>query len=187
MADEERPTSEEEQSLRLPSLRASLRRRKAPRTTPHRTEPMQPPEPVGPVLTEAPPVARRRRRLGVHLPGPAAALVSGALVGAALVAMTTGTLHLCTAMRGTSSCGEAGLVPLLAIVVVAVVLGSVLLRVLGVEAHTSTSLLAVSLLVVVVLLALLPALDQRWALVGVPLLATLTYLASWWLTTSQRD
>jgi hypothetical protein len=123
----------------------------------------------------------------LHLPGPVAALATGAVVGVALVAMTSATLSVCTSVRGTSSCGMAGLVPLLVITVAAVVLGSVLLRVLGVATPTSTSLLAMALLVVLVLLALLPALDQRWAAYAVPVLAMLTYVGSWWLTTNYTE
>jgi hypothetical protein len=100
-----------------------------------------------------------------------------------LVALTWAGLHACTALRGTSSCGTPGVLLLLAITVVSIVLGSLLLRLAGVAAHASTSLLGVALLVVLVLLALLPVLDDSWVVVVIPLTAACTFAGSWWLTT----
>ena len=86
--------------------------------------------------------------------------MTGAVVGLALVGLTWAGLHACTSVRGTPSCGTPGVLLLLVITVAVVVLGSLLLRLAGVAAHGSTSLLGVALLVVLVLLALLPVLGR---------------------------
>jgi hypothetical protein len=137
-------------------------------------------------VTPAPePKRRRERRLvRVHLPGPVVALVTGAVAGLALVGLTAASLHLCTTMRGTSSCGRPGVLLLLLITVAVVLLGALPLRLLGVGPAGSTSFLGVGLLVVLILLALLPVADRWWMVVVVPVLAMLTYLAAWWLTTT---
>jgi hypothetical protein len=127
---------------------------------------------------------RLSRRLPVHVPGPLAAAATGAVVGLVVVGLTTASLRLCSSMRGTSSCGNPGLLLLLAITVLAVFLGSLMLRTAGVAAYGSTSFLGVGLLVVLILLALLPVLDRWWVVIVVPLVAVLTHLASWWLTTT---
>jgi hypothetical protein len=130
------------------------------------------------------PKRRRRRRIPVHLPGPVVALITGAVVGLVLVGLTSASMHLCTAVRGTSSCGKPGILLLLLITLVVILLGALLLRLAGITAYGSTSFLGVGLLVVLVLLALLPVLDDWWVVIVVPLLAMLTYVASWWLTTT---
>jgi len=197
MAEEPHPERGQENhdgpSLELPSLRGAFRRRRTPQpaptplvTTPaaasRETVPLPAPEP------EREPEPRRRRRRPVRLhfgvPGPVAALLTGAVVGLALVGLTSATLRLCTAWRGTSSCGNPGILLLLAIVVATMALGALALRLLGVATAASTSLLGVGLLGVVVLLALLPVLDRGWMVVAVPLLSMLTHLAAWWLTTT---
>ncbi|WP_151083713.1 cation diffusion facilitator family transporter [Nocardioides cynanchi] len=136
---------------------------------------------------QAPATPKPRRslpRVRIHLPGPVVALLTGAVVGLALVGLTSASLHLCSAMRGTSSCGKPGLLLLLVITVAMVMLGSVLLRLAGVETSGSTSFLGVGLLVVVILLALLPVIFDWWMVVVVPLVAMATYTAAWWLTTT---
>jgi hypothetical protein len=144
-----------------------------------------------PVAARAEPSAasepRTRRslpRFQIHLPGPVVALVTGAIVGLALVGLTSASLHLCSAVRGTSSCGKPGYLLLLVITVAMVLLGSVLLRLAGVDAAGSTSFLGVGLLVVIILLALLPVIFHWWMAIVVPLVAMLTYAGAWWLTTT---
>jgi hypothetical protein len=202
-----------EPSLELPSLRSAFRRKKprkngsdrsasravAPRSPRQQEDPLRASAPL--VTTPAaPPVhdepepeeepapepkrRRERRPVRVHLPGPVAALLTGALVGLALVGLTWAALHLCTSWRGTSSCGQPGILLLLAITALAALLGAVLLRLLGVATAGSTSLLGIGLLGVLVLLALLPVIESGWMLVVVPALAMLTHLAAWWLTTT---
>jgi hypothetical protein len=146
------------------------------------------PEVTSPVLTatdQTPPPARRRIR--AHSPGPVAAVVVGAVVGLVLVGLTAASLRVCTSMRGTSSCGKPGILLLLVVTAAVVVLGSLLLRLGGVAAHGSTSFLGVGLLVVVILLALLPVLDEWWVAIAVPLLAMVTFAASYWLTSTYTD
>ncbi len=123
----------------------------------------------------------------MHLPGPVAAPITGAVVGLAMVGLTAGGLHLCTSVRGTDSCGKPGILVLLVITAVAILLGSLLLRLAGVAAHGSTSFLGVGLLVVLILLALLPVLDESWVVIAVPAIAMLTFLAAWWLTTTYAE
>jgi hypothetical protein len=72
----------------------------------------------------------------------------------------------------------------LALVVATMALGALMLRLLGVATAGSTSVLGVGLLGIVLLLALLPALDRGWIVVAVPLLSMLTHLAAWWVTTT---
>jgi len=96
---------------------------------------------------------------------------------------TSAGLHACTALRATSSCGKPGILLLLAATVLTVFLGSLLLR-LGVDSPGSTSFLGVGLLVVVILLALLPVIADRWIVVVVPVVAMLTFAAARWLTTT---
>ena len=135
--------------------------------------------------TEEPPAPRPRgRSIRVHLPGPIAAALTGAVVGLGLVGFTAGSQHLCSSMRGTSSCGTPGLLLLLVIVVAVGLGGSVLLWLAGVRAHGSTSILGLALLVVLVLLTLLSVLDEWWVVIAVPVLSTVTYVAAWWLTTT---
>jgi hypothetical protein len=109
------------------------------------------------------------------------------VVGLVLVGLTAGSLRLCTSIRGTSSCGKPGILLLLAIAAIAILLGALLLRVAGVAAPGSTSFLGVGLLVVLVLLALVGVLDEWWVVIVVPVLAALTHLAAWWLTTTYAE
>ena len=210
MADQRRHDPEDDHaSLELPRVRSLFRRRKR---TPEPAgeseagqeharqpvpEPSPAPEPAAedtsvlpfalteePAEAEAPRRRRPRRPIHIHLPGPLVALLTGAVVGLALVGLTSAGLHLCSSMRGTSSCGTPGLLVLLVITLVAIVLGSLLLRLFGVGTHGSTSFLGVGLLVVVILIALLPVLDDWWVVIVVPALAMITFVAAWWLTTT---
>ena len=198
MADDERPGSDEtDSSLELPSLRSAFRRRRRP---PPEREPEVPDTAIPPVaITQEPtseptsePADRPKRRrprgpIRIHLPGPLVAPLTGAIVGLALVGLTSAGLHLCSAMRGTSSCGKPGIVLLLVITVAVILLGSLLLRLADVDTHGSTSFLGVGLLGVLLMLALLPALHAWWIVMAVPLLAMATFLAAWWLTTTHSE
>jgi hypothetical protein len=213
MADDERHDPDSpDPSLQLPSLRSAFRRRRRERSpddaesapddsvalpqTQQVDGPELSPGPVG--LPEAHPevtspllvatedaLPRDRRR--IRLPGPVAAVLTGAVVGLVLVGLTAASLHVCSDLRGASSCGKPGILVLLAITAAVIVLGSLLLRVAGVPAHGSTSFLGVGLLVVLILLALLPVLDEWWVVIAVPALAMATFAASWWLTTTYAE
>ena len=118
---------------------------------------------------------------------PAASLTGVAVGGlAVLLAWLAGVG--CEAVRGTSACGGGpGLLILLVVLVVLTWAGSLLLRVLGVPHAGSTSLLAVGILAVLVLVFLLGSLDERWAIVAVPVASAISYAASWWVTGAVGD
>jgi hypothetical protein len=133
------------------------------------------------------PTPGRGRR---HLPttsvsGLPAAAVTGVVVGglAVLLAWLAGVG--CETVRGTSACGGGpGLLILVVVVAVLAWAGSLLLRLLGVPHAGSTSVLAVGVLAVLVLVFLLSSLDEWWALVAVPLASVIAYASSWWVTTA---
>ena len=184
MSDDDRASDEQESSLELPSLRAAFRRRRVGADVPPESAESAQDDSA---KKRAPRAARVRVRVRVprvHLPGPVAAALTGAVVGLALVGLTAAALHGCTAWRGTTSCGTPGIVLLLLIAALAALVGSLLLRLAGVESPGSTSVLGVALLAVVVLLALVPVLGHWWVVVVVPALATFTYAGSWWLTST---
>jgi hypothetical protein len=196
MADDERHDPDHPDTrLELPRLRLPFRgRTPEPAESAQRDADIAPSRRVTTRRREAvggseDPPARRRRPLtsGVHLPGPVAAAMTGAVVGLLMVGLTAASLHVCSDLRGTSSCGKPGILVLLAITAAVILLGSLLLRVAGVAAHGSTSFLGVGLLVVLILLALLPVLDEWWVVIAVPALAMATFVASWWLTTAYAE
>lgn len=133
----------------------------------------------------ATPGERRKERRPFSLPsigGMPAAIVTGALVGALTVGLTWAALRGCEAVKGTSSCGGPGLLLLVVILILAILLGSFLLRAFGVPDPGSTSFLAVGLLAVLTLLFLMDALFTWWILVVVPVLAILTFALAHWVT-----
>lgn len=195
MADTGRPDEPDDgPSLEMPAF--SLRRRKpAAEPGPGPAEPAEPTRAVTPVAEPEPapktdpeePVRRRepRRLPTVALPGLPAAVVTGVAVGALAVLLAWLAGAGCSAVRGTSSCGgAAGLPLLLAGLVLLAWVGSLLLRALGVSDAGSTSVLAVGIMAVLVMVFLLGSLDEWWALVTVPLVAAVGYGASWWVTSS---
>ncbi|GIM67954.1 hypothetical protein Pve01_89920 [Planomonospora venezuelensis] len=118
---------------------------------------------------------------------PAAAL-TGVAVGGLAVALAWLAGVGCEAVRGTSACGGGpGLLLLVVVLALLAWAGSLLLRLLGVPHAGSTSVLAVGILAVLVLVFLLGSLDTWWALVAVPLASTVAFGASWWVTTAARD
>ena len=121
------------------------------------------------------------------LTGRPAAAITGLLVGALIVAATSGSLRLCTALKGTSSCGGPGFFLLVAILVVAVLVGAAMLRSARVPEPGSTSFLAVGLLSVVALLFLVGSIFQWWMAIVIPLVSMATFLLSHWVTTTYID
>ena len=184
MADDRPP-------LEMPSL--SLRRRRkvaddedtatnADRAT------ATPDTPVVQPLTVPEPEPGPRRLPTVQVRSLPAASLTGVAVGglAVLLAWLAGVG--CEAVRGTSACGGGpGLLILLVVLVVLTWAGSLLLRALGVPHAGSTSLLAVGILAVLVLVFLLGSLDERWAIVAVPVASAISYVASWWVTGAVGD
>lgn len=139
-------------------------------------------------------VLPRRRPSGSvrrSLPSPpvrVATALTGAVVGVAGALATYAAMAGCEAVRGTSSCGGApGFALLVAIVAVMVLLGGALLRALSVPEPTSTSFLAVGIVVVLVMLFLLEAVFSGWMFLVVPALGAAAYLLSHWVTTRFDD
>lgn len=119
--------------------------------------------------------------------GVPAALGTGLVVGLLLVLLTAGGQRGCEAVQGTSSCGGAGYPLVLAILVLAVLAGSALLRRSGVADPGSTSFLAIALLTVVTLVFLVGRLESWWMLAVIPAISTATYAASHWVTTAASE
>jgi hypothetical protein len=121
------------------------------------------------------------------LAGRPAAVLTGLLLGGLIVAATAGSLRLCTAVSGTSSCGGRGFFLLVAILVVGVLVGARLLRAAAVPEPTSTSFLAVALLGVVTLLFLVGSIFEWWMAIVIPVASVATFLLSHWVTTTYID
>lgn len=210
MADTDKPDdpTDDGPSLEMPSF--SLRRRKkAPEetTAPERlpeheptvalepVEPVEPPTAVVPVVdpeadeTPTEPVGPKRRARRdfptVALPGIPAAAVTGVVVGGLAVLLAWVATSGCDVVRGTSSCGGGpGLVILVVVLAALAWAGGVLLRVFGVPDAGSTSILAVGVMAVLVLVFLLGSIDEWWMVLAIPLTAVMAYCASWWVTTA---
>jgi hypothetical protein len=135
------------------------------------------------VATQAEPKPPREPWLG----GTPAAAVTGLFIGALIVAATAGSLHLCTAVKGTSSCGGPGFFLLVAILIVAVLIGAAMLRGAAVPEPGSTSFLAVGLLSVIALLFLVGSIFEWWMIIVIPLASVATFLLSYWVTTTYID
>jgi hypothetical protein len=126
----------------------------------------------------------RTERAWPPVPGRVAAALAGLLVGALIVGLTSASFDLCRWIRGTSSCGGAGLFLLVAILVLAVLLGTAVLRLFSVPGPGSTSFLAVGLTGVIAMLLLVDQLFEWWMVVAIPLVSVLTFLLSHWVTTT---
>jgi hypothetical protein len=143
---------------------------RAPQVTPPVEPPVEPEEPRPP------------REPWVR--GRPAAILTGLLVGAVIVAATAGALRLCTRIKGTSSCGGPGFFLLVAILILAVLLGAAMLRAAAVPQPGSTSFLAVGLLSVVTLLVLVDSIFEWWMIIVIPVVSVATFLLSHWITTT---
>ena len=127
---------------------------------------------------------RPKRELpSIALSGIPAAAVTGVAVGAIAVLLAWLSTSACDVVRGTSSCGGGpGLLLLVVVLVAMAYVGSVLLRIFSVPDAGSTSVLAVGILAVLVLVFLLGSIDQWWMVIAIPLAAVIAYCASWWVT-----
>lgn len=122
------------------------------------------------------------------LSGLPAAAVTGLLVGAFLLLATYGALHLCSTVRGASTCGgRAGFPLLLAIGVVAVVGGGTLLRLFHVTSPMGDSFLAVALVAVLTVVFLHNHYDAWWMAIAVPVLSVLAFLLAHWVSVTYID
>jgi len=174
----------------------------AERPTTH-LPPVPPPEAVAPPLfvdevrddsptrVDAPPVieapAAQKPKREFRLPaigGMAAALLTGAVVGALMVGLTGAGFRLCEAIQGAPSCGDPGFLLLLAFVIVAILVGKWLLAAWSSPDPGSTSFLAVALLCVVALLFLVDVLFNWWMIIVIPVLGALCFALSHWVTTT---
>ena len=117
------------------------------------------------------------------LSGLPAAAATGVVVGGLAVLLAWLAGRGCDAVRGTSSCGGGpGFLILLVVLAVLAYAGSVLLTLFGEPEAGSTSLLAVGIMAVLVMVFLLGSLDEPWAAVAVPVTAVVGYAVSWWVT-----
>ncbi|CUR62059.1 conserved membrane hypothetical protein [metagenome] len=170
-------------SLEMPSFSLRRRRREPEEPAVEAVVPDPEPDPEPPV--DEPETGRRRVRTPPTVTGLPAALLTGLVVGLLAVAYAWLTGVGCEAVRGTSACGGAvGLPLLLAGLVLLAWVGALLLRFFRVADAGSTSILAVGVLAVLVMLFLLDSLDEWWVLVVVPALAVAGYGLSWWVTAS---
>jgi len=174
-------------SLEMPPLPFGRKRQRAEGDV--ATEPQPVAEPV--IVATAEPVAGRDRvRRGPRLPelpgltGVAAPVVTGAAIGA-LGALLVWLASLgCEAARGTASCGDGpGFLVLVTILVALTLLGSALLRAFGVPDAGSTSLLAVGVTAVLVLVFFTDSLFEWWMALAVPVVSAVAYALAWWVTT----
>ena len=135
-----------------------------------------------PVAEEAEPDHGRGFALPA-LPGQAAALVTGLVVGALLTLLTYLALEGCEAVKGTSTCGGPGFFLLIAILIVMVLVGMVLLKAWQVGDPGSTSFLAVGVIAVVALVMLIDVIFSVWMFVIIPIVSAGAYALSVWVTT----
>jgi hypothetical protein len=143
-------------------------------------------EPFLPVTEEDPePAKPRRQRKPLTLPrvNPyLAAIVTGLVCGLVAVLLEQATQRGCESVRGVGSCGGIGVVALLVILAVAIAIGAVLLRGLGVSEPTGTSFLGVGVVAVLTLTFFLGSLESVWMFVVVPVLAGVAFAVSYWVT-----
>ena len=148
--------------------------------TPAAVSPLTPPPAPEPPSEPGPP-------RDPWLTGRPAAILTGLIVGGLIVAATAGSLRICTEVKGTSSCGGQGFFLLMAILAVAVLIGTALLRFAQVSEPGSTSFLAVGLLSVATLLFLVGSIFQWWMVIVIPLVSMVTFLLAHWVTSSYAD
>jgi hypothetical protein len=176
MADDTRDdeTPDDGPSLAMPSFTRRRRTKDAPIVPPAAPDP-----------APDPPTRARRTLPPVSLTGLPAAAVTGVVVGALGVLLVWLAGVGCEAVRGTSSCGGGpGLLVLVVVLGVLAWAGSLLLRVLAVPDAGSTSVLAVGILAVLVMVFLLGSLDEWWTALAVPVAAVAAYCTAWWVTTA---
>lgn len=189
---------DDQPSLELPSLGGWRRRRRARRPEPT-PAPIPSPAPSGgeqatvvvpETVADAPQdgvSAARRASWRPRLRRPSATVtvvLTGILVGLAMVGLTWASLRGCEQVRGTSSCGQAGYPVLGLVLALAVLVGAALLRAGRVPDPATTSTLGVGVAAVLALLLLIDHLDQPAMVLVIPAITALTFMAAHWLTTT---
>ena len=127
--------------------------------------------------------AEPREPRQLPLSGLPAAAATGVAVGVLAVLLSWLATGTCEAVRGTSSCGGGpGLLILVVVLALLAASGAWLLARFGEPEAGSTSLLAVGITAVLVMVLLLGSLDEPWAAIAVPVTAVVGYCVSWWVT-----
>lgn len=126
--------------------------------------------------------AARPRRSLPTLPAPLAALLGGLVVGAFGAGLTWVSLTGCDAIRGTESCGGAGVLVIFVILALMVLLGGLVLALMHLNDAKATSFLAVGVLFVAVLLTPQDALFSPWMFLVVPLVSGGAFVLAHWVT-----
>ena len=163
----------------------------APEPATQALDPIAPPAAAAPAVasptapapaTQPEPAQRTTPMLGLGaLP---ASLLTGVVVGLLTALLGYGSQRLCEAVRSTSSCGGAGVLMLVAILVAMTLLGSALLRAFLVPDAVSSSVMAMGLLAVLVMLFLMDAAFSPAMFVVIPVLAAGCYAAAHWVSTA---
>jgi hypothetical protein len=113
-------------------------------------------------------------------------VVTGAVVGLLTVGLVWLALRGCSNLRGTSTCGDPGLLVLVAIFVAMVYVGRTLLRAWRVPDAGSTSFLGMALVAVVALL-LVDDLDSTLGAAVLAAVAAVAYGLSQWVTSTNAS
>ncbi|HEY0888944.1 MAG TPA: hypothetical protein VGE38_04965 [Nocardioides sp.] len=189
-------------SLRAPSLRLGRKRRPTdgtaaaapvdvpadvPASSPAPKVERAPKPPRTPKAQKAPRPPKPRRQPRQPLNAHLAAALAGLLVAVALVGGTAGSLRACEAVGGSDTCGGPGFLLLVGILAVAVSLGALVLRWLGVPSGGTVSFLAVALVAVVTTTFLLDSLDSVVTTAVVAVLTVLAFVLARWVTARYID
>lgn len=128
--------------------------------------------------------ASKPPREGPLVPGRVAAGVVGLLVAGVIIGLTKASFTVCEKWQGTDSCGGEGIFLLIAILVVAVVVGALILKLCQVPEPGSTSFMAVGLTSVIALLFLVDSILDWWMLIAIPVVSVAMFLFAHWVTST---
>jgi hypothetical protein len=121
------------------------------------------------------------------VPGRAAAILTGLIVGVLGAVLTWGSLQACESFKGTDSCGGQGFFLLLVVLLLMVLAGGALLAAWEVADPRSTSALGVGIVCVLILLLLMEELLDGWMFLVVPVVSAVAYAMAHWVTTALVD
>lgn len=117
------------------------------------------------------------------LPARTAVAITGTVVGGLAVLLTWLSISACDVVRGTASCGGGpGFLILVAVLIMLAYAGALLLSAFGVPDAGSTSVLAVGITAVLVMLFLLDSIYDWWMVIAIPVVAVIAFVGSWWIT-----